>query len=136
MRIFGQEQEFDSEWTELAEEDERIWKEEAELANKGRLIFETSAIKTSNHGEQWIKLYEKAIIGREDWQDNESHKFEIGLAMIKNAWCDEKGDFIIEVYMGAPTILYGLEHPYRLQYLINKHRGIQEKVSEPWIESE
>lgn len=136
MKVYDQERKFDIEFDIEVEIDERIWKEEAELANKGKLIFKTSAHSTYEYGEQWIELYEKAVLGRNDQNDKESCEFKFGLAMIKEAWCDDKGNFIIKDYMEYSIILYGLEHPYRLQYLINKHIGIQEKVIEPWIEDE
>lgn len=136
MRVYDQESEFDSEWDQMVETDERIWKEIAELENRGRLIFKTSASGSSEYGEEWIELYEKSILGNYAWYEQESREFKIGLAMIKNAWCDDKGVFIIDDYMECSTLFMRLEHPYRLQYLINKHRGIQEEVIEPWIENE
>ena len=135
MRIHDREWDFDYEIDEMSEIDERIWKEMTELERKGNLVFRTSAMDFCGHGEQWIELYEKAVMGRNDWEDGDKHEFKIGLAMIKDAWYDEKGNFFIEAHMGDCIILHNLEYPYRLQYLIYKHMGIQEGIMEPWIEN-
>lgn len=129
MKVFDQERNYDSEWKKRGETHVRIMKGQAELADKGKLIFETAAPFSSEHGEQWIRLYEKAIVGRNDYDEEDKSEFESGLTMIKDTWLDDN-IFVIAYYIGGETILFDLENPYRLKYLINKYRGIREKVAE------
>ncbi len=135
MSVFDQEREYDRRFPDLIGNYVRIMRAEEELADKGKLVFETSAPFSSEHGKQWIKLYEKAVIGRNDYDDENKCEFKSGLTMIRDAWFD-KDMFIIVGYTGSETVFFGLRNPYRLEYLINKYRGIQEKVAQTWKESE
>lgn len=125
MSVFDQERDYDSEWSDLIKTHVRIMRAEEELADKGKLIYETSAPFSSEHGEQWIQLYEKAIIGRNDYDDEDKREFKSGLTMIRDAWVDDNVFVILKYGYVIGTEFLGLEHPYRLEYLINKYRGIR-----------